>query len=167
MIALNLLNSKRDLLKDLERVKNFSEKIDKKLSNSKIPDDSKIDKLTLEELQDLNKIVGLANFMLSKYEEKKETRSILQYFVSLIIESTKSIEGLDDEISELILSSEDSINKIKDMYVNISKKSDFADGPKTDSESDECGSINLTNFAIEINTLGYQQNSQEETVQVI
>lgn len=159
MNGLKILKTKRDLSKDLERVKLLSEKIEKKLL-TKTNDNSRIDKLTLEELQDLNKISDLTNFLLCKYKEKKETHSILQYFVSIIKESSESIETYDDEISELIVSAENSINKIKDMHAIISEKSDF-------SEIDESGSINLTNFTTEINTLEYQQNFQEEVVQVI
>jgi len=162
--CLNILNSKRGFATDIEKIRSLSDKIDKKLSKSKIPDDSKLDKLSFEELQDLNKILGLADFLLCKYEEKKEMRSILQNFVSIITESAKSIEGLDDEIAELIVSAEDSINKVKDLHTNISEKSDFDAKPRSKNES---GSINLTNFVAEINTLEYQQNSQEKTAQVI
>ncbi len=168
MQYLNFLSSKRDFTKDIDHIQSLSAKIEKKLSASNVPD-IKIDKLTLEELQDINKIVGLTNFMLSKYEDKKETRLILQHFVSIITESAQSIECVDDEISELILSAEDSINKVKNMHSKISEKSDleksyldeFADdGPKT-------GSLNLTNFTTAINTSEYQQNSRGSTVQVI
>ncbi len=168
MKCLNILKTKRDFSIDLERVRLLSEKIDKKLSVSKIPYSSKIDKLSFDELQDLNKILNITDFLLCKYEEKKETRSILERFVSVITESAKSIEGLDEEISELIMSAEDSINKVKDMYSNISDKSNFdADSKSGGSKVNEWGSINLTNFTTEINTIGYQQNSQEETAQVI
>ena len=154
MKHLNILNRKLDFSKDLEKIRALSKKIDDRISQSNNPDDSKIEKLSLEELQDINKILGLANFLLYKYEEKKETRSILQYFVSIIDESSKSIEGLDDEISELIMSAEDSINKLKDANCHISEKCDLRSNN---------GSINLTNFTTEINTVGYQVNSQENT----
>ena len=167
MTHLKILNPLRDFSKDLELVKQFSEKIDKKLSKSKIPDESKIEKLTLEELQDLNKILGLANFLLYKYEEKKETRSVLQHFVSIISESAESVEELDDEISELILAAEDSFNKVKYIHTHISEKSDLENISESVSSDDESGSINLTNFTTEVNTLEYQQTSQGETAQVI
>ena len=48
---------------------------------------------------------------------------ILQQFVSVITESVTSMESLDDEISELILSAEDSIDKVKNMHSKISTKS--------------------------------------------
>ena len=149
----------------MERIKSISSIIDKKLSEVKSSEDSKIDKLTLEELQDLDKIVGIANFMMCKYEDKKEMRSILKHFTSIIDETATSLEDLDDEVSELIISAEDSINKVKDMHSHISDKSDFKkkylDGP--DYDEHETSAINLTNFVTEINTVEYQQNSREET----
>jgi len=160
-----MLNQKRDFSKDIERIKSISSIIDKKLSEVKPSEDSKIDKLTLEELQDLDKIVGIANFMMCKYADKKEMRSILKHFTSIIGETASSLEDLDDEVSELIISAEDSISKVKDMHSNISDKSDFKkrylDGP--DYDEHETSAINLTNFVTEINTVEYQQNSREET----
>ena len=160
-----MLNQKRNFSKDIERIKSISSIIDKKLSEVKPSDDSKIDKLTLDELQDLDKIVGIANFMMCKYADKKEMCSILKHFTSIIDETASSLEGLDDEVSELIISAEDSINKVKDMHDHISDKSDFKkkylDGP--DYNEHETSAINLTNFVTEINTVEYQQNSLEET----
>lgn len=165
MQCLNVLNTKRDFSKDLDRIKSLSSKIDKKISDAKSSDDKNLEKLTLEELQDLNKIVGIADFMLVKYADKKEMRSILKYFVSVISDTAGSIEDLDDEISELIMSAEDSISKVKGIHVDISEKSDFKkkyhDGP--DYDEHETSAINLTNFATEINTVEYQQNSQGNT----
>jgi len=155
-------NSKRNFSKDIERIQALSSKIDKKLSDAKPSDDNKIDKLTLEELQDLNKIVGIADFMLCKYNDNKEMRSILKHFVTIISDTASSLDNLDDEISELIISAEDSINKVKDMQSHISRKSDFKkryhDGP--DYSEAETSGINLTNFGTEVNPAKYQQNSQ-------
>jgi hypothetical protein len=164
MQYLNFLNPKDDLPKDIFNIQSISVKIEKKLSAS----DVKIDKLTLEELQDINKIVGLANFMLCKYEDKKETRLILQHFVSIIGESAQSMENVDDDISELILSAEDSINKVKNMHSKISEKSDLKKSYLDDSDDEsKNGSINLTNFTTPFNTSKYQEKSQGDTVQVI
>ncbi len=160
-----MLNQKRDFSKDVARIRSISSKIDKKLTEMKSTDDSKIDKLSLEELQDLDKIVGIADFMMCKYIDKKEMRSILKYFTSIISETASSLVDLDDEVSELILSAEDSINKVKDMHVHISEKSDFKkkyhDGP--DYNKHETSAINLTNFATEIHTVEYQQNPSGDT----
>ena len=161
---MTLLHTKRNFLKDIERVKTISLKIDKKLSIVKSPNNDETDKLSLEELQDLDKIVDIANFMLCKYADKKEMSSILTNFTSIISDTANSLGNLDDEISELIISAEDSINKVKDMHANISDKSDFKekylDGP--DFDKHETSAINLTNITTEINTAQYQQNSQRD-----
>ena len=163
MQHLKMLNSKRDFAKDIDRVKAISSKIEKKLSEAKSTNE--VDKLSIEELQDLNKIVGIADFMLCKYADKKEMKSILSHFVSIISDTANSLENLDDEISELILSAEDSINKVKDMHENISEKSDFKkrfnNGPEYSEH--ETSAINLTTFATQLHTSEYQQNSQEES----
>ena len=153
--------------KDLDFIKNISGKIDKKISQSNTKN-LKIENLTLEELQDLRKIVGLADFMLHKYEDKKDTKSILEYFVSIIRESAESIESIDDEVSELIISAEDSIGKIKELHTNISEKYDLEkSGQPTQEDESENSAINFTKIAIEINSQEYLENSTEKEGQVI
>lgn len=153
--------------KDLDFIKNISGKIDKKISQSNTKN-LKIENLTLEELQDLRKIVGLADFMLHKYEDKKDTKSILEYFVSIIRDSAESIESIDDEVSELIISAEDSIGKIKELHTNISEKYDLEKSGQDNEEDDsENSANNFTKIAIEINSQEYLENSTEKEGQVI
>ncbi|MBA4451754.1 MAG: hypothetical protein H2B05_00315 [Nitrosopumilaceae archaeon] len=153
--------------KDLDFIKNISGKIDKKISQSD-SSNLKIENLTLEELQDLRKIVGLADFMLHKYEDKKDTKSILEYFVSIIRDSAESIESIDDEVSELIISAEDSIGKIKELHSNISEKYDLEKShiPTQENESENSAN-NFTKIAIEINSHEYLENSTDKEGQVI
>ncbi len=160
-----ILNTRRSLVRDIERIKTISSKIDKKISEIKPSDAEKIDKLTLEELGDLNKIVGIADFMLCKYAENKDMHSILKHFVSIISDTAKSLDDINDEISELILSAEDSINKVKDIHTHISDRSEIKRGFHNGSGYDvsKTSGINLTNPTTEINIPEYQQNSQEQT----
>jgi len=157
-----MLNSIRDFSKDIGKIKSISSKIDKKLSEIKPSDENTVENLTFEELQDLNKLASIADFMLCKYSDKKELYSILHYFKSVISDTADSIVEIDDEVSELILAAEDSINKVKDMHTNISDKSDFKkkyrDGP--DYDEHETSAINLTTFVTQIHTIGYQEKSQ-------
>ncbi len=165
MQHLTLLKSSRNFSKDLERIRSISSKIDKKISGFKPSDDDTLDKLSLEELQDLNKIVGIADFMLCKYSDKKEMKLILEDFTSIITDTAGSLEDIDDQVSELIISAEDSINKVKEMHSYISDKSEiekkYHDGPVYTEY--ETSAINLTNFVTEVHTVEYQQNSQVDT----
>ena len=100
--------------------------------------------------------------------DKKETSSLLKNFVSIIHDSAESIEEIDDEVSELIISAEDSINKLKEIHTNVSEKYDIEkSGIKTIKDGPENSSNNLTKTTIEINSQDYQQNSTEKNVQVI
>ena len=165
---MTFLKSGRSFSKDLEFVRNISEKIDRKLSQSNNSINPKIDKLSLEELQDLDKIVRIADFMLFKYEDKKETSSLLKNFVSIIRDSAESIEEIDDEVSELIISAEDSINKLKEIHTDVSEKYDLKNSDiKTIEEGSKNSSNNLTKATIEINSHEYPQNSTEKNAQVI
>jgi len=165
---LTFLKSGHSFSKDLEFVRNISEKIDRKLSQSNNSINPKIDKLSLEELQDLDKIVRIADFILFKYDDKKETSSLLKHFVSIIHDSAESIEEIDDEVSELIISAEDSINKLKEIHTNVSEKYDIEkSGIKTIEDGPENSSNNLTKVTIEINSQDYPQNSTEKNAQVI
>ena len=165
---MTFLKSGRSFSKDLDFVRNISEKIDRKLSQSNNSTNPKIDKLSLEELQDLDKIVRIADFILFKYEDKKETSSLLKHFVSIIHDSAESIEEIDDEVSELIISAEDSINKLKEIHTNVSEKYDLEkSGIKTIEDGPENSSNNLTKSTIEINSQDYPQNSPEKNAQVI
>ena len=76
---MTFLKSNR-IARDLQFIRTLSQKVDQKLSEKKSLD---FDDLSVEELQDLHKLAGIANFLLTKYEDKKETKEILEYFVSI------------------------------------------------------------------------------------
>ena len=84
---------------------------------------------------------------------------------SKIDKKISDLRPSDDDLSELIISAEDSINKVKDMHAHISDKSEFEDkyhhGPEYCKH--ETSAINLTNFVTEVHTVEYQQNSQGNT----
>ena len=152
---------RRDFVQDIELVRSISAKLDKKLAKS-VPAQDRLDRLTAEELLDLNKLVGLAGFLLCKHEEKKHTKEILEEFVLIVNSACRSIDGLDDEIAELLVEAEDSINKIRCLHANMSDKSDVArlSGP---GRKAQVGANNLTNTAIEINPLEYLRASQHDS----
>jgi len=166
---LTVFNGTRNFSKDLGHIKNLTSKIDKKIKEKSTPE-QKLEGLSFEELNDLSKIVKLADFMLCKYEDKKEMQSILIDFVSMIKESAEDVTGIDDEISELILSAEDSIKKVKDVHSRLHKRTGMEkedDSLKIEQILAETSPKNLTKFTTEINTVGYQQNSEGESGQVI
>ena len=68
----------------------------------------------------------------------------------------------------MIISAEDSINKIKEIHTNVSEKYDLEkSGIKTIEDGSESSSNNLTKSTIEINSQEYPQNSTDKNAQVI
>ena len=124
--------------KDLNKVKKFSSLVEKELFRFDKKNEKKLEKLSLEELKDLHQLLQIANYILSKYEDKKEIRSLLKEFVDMINYSTLSVDLLNDDIQELVISAESSIEKIKNLQGTVSENVSFnttkrnfeAKGPK-------------------------------------
>jgi len=128
--------------------------VEKKLEEHKNKNNKKIDKLTTEQLQDLNEILRITDFILTKHEAKKEFHSLLKEFVDIINKSAGSVEILDDEIGELIISAESTITRIKDLQGVVSKNYDFESKSSNETKSDkvENSSNNLTSSTTAVYT---------------
>ena len=98
----------------LEKVKRVRSIIEKS-----IDDEHKFKNLEHEELNDFHKILQICEFVLEKYENKKALRQNLQKFVITIESTLISLESLDDEINELVVSADFSINKMKEFESNL------------------------------------------------
>ncbi len=130
----------------------------------------KIEKLTPAELQDLHEILKIADFILTKHEMNKDFHSILKEFVGIINKSANSVESLDDEICELVISAGSTITHIKSLQGKVSDDFDFEANQKEvkiEEIASESSGNNLTNSSIGVYPQGYQRNSKVETEQVI
>lgn len=130
---MNALNS-RNIKKDLNKIRTFSSIIEKKLGQLDKKDESKIEKLSFEELQDLNQLVHASDYILTKYESKKEVYALLKDFVDMINNSTASMDILNDKISELVVSAESAISRIKTIQGDVSEDFSLNSSNKVDSE---------------------------------
>ena len=154
---------------ELKRIKSLSTLVEEKLSKSK-KDKKIVDDLSVEDLNDLNKILLLTDFILCKNEDKKEFYIILKEFVEMIKNSADSLTELDDEINEMVLSAENSLSKMKEIQSKVSESYSF--NPKETKASSTTkesglGSNNFTKSSTPVYTQGYQPNSTVEAGQVI
>ena len=151
----------------MEKIKKFSTLVEKRLSKIHHSEEEKIDNYSFEELQDLNKILQLADYMLCKYENRKEIHSLLKDFVKMINHSAESVDVLNDDIDELVISAEGALRRIKDIQGNVSER--FVIGSDSDLPEDAeiDGANNLTKNHTAVYTQGYQPKSKVETEQVI
>ncbi len=124
---MTILSPRRNLKKDLEKVRQLSSKIEGRLHES---GQSRIDRLSQEQLRDLGEILRLADYILTKHEDKKDLHDLLGEFVAMIRDSAGSIDEIDSDIDELVLSAEASISLIRDAQTRVAEKTDFDGAPR-------------------------------------
>ena len=117
--TLNSLTQKLRGKADLDEVRNFSKLVNKRLEELDKKNKLKINQLNIDELNDFNKLLQIADYILCLHEEKKDLHSILKKFVDIINESIDSIEVVDDKTNELIIEADSTINKLKNHQNNM------------------------------------------------
>ena len=154
------INSAQGVPKELRKVRHFSSIIIKKLKSESINSEN-INSFTFEELTDINKILSLTDFILTKYEHKKNMRLILKEFVDLITKSTNSLESIDDEVEEMLIFSNAEISRLKNIQRNFSKKNDFVfNENEPENEQNSKNSVNnLTRFSTDVYSSNYPVKS--------
>ena len=150
------INSAQGVPKELRKVRHFSSIIIKKLKSESINSEN-INSFTFEELTDINKILSLTDFILTKYEHKKSMRLILNEFVDLITKSANSLESIDDDVEEMLISSTAEISRLKSIQHNFSKENDFIfNENKPQNEQNSKNSVNnLTRFSTDVYSPNY------------
>ena len=110
----------KKLTKDLRKIKKFSTIVEERLTKFDTKDTKMTESLTVDELNDFRKILQISDFILTKHQNNKEFHSVLKEFVDMINKSTSSMDLLNDEISELVLSADNSVSKIKNLQNDVS-----------------------------------------------
>jgi hypothetical protein len=118
------LKKQRNLIKDFKKIEKFSSLVEKRLLTFD-KDKQRIEKLSFEELQDLNELLRLADYILTKHEDKKEVYALLKDFVAMINNSSNSMDLLNDKITELVVSAEAAISRIKNLQTDVSENYSF------------------------------------------
>ena len=157
----------KNITTNLKKLRRFSSLVEAKMSKMN-DDENKVEKLSFEQLQDMNQLLQIADYILCKYEDKKEVHSLLKEFVEMINTSTISTDLLNDDINELIVSAESTISHIKNVQNDVSENFAFS-GKKSVSKDDvsenvpKTSTINLTKSTIPVYTQEYLQKSEMET----
>lgn len=184
MINFTKSDGQFDLSGHLDKIRTLSSKIDTKISQKdKDVSDTFIETLSVEELKDIRQIMHASEYLLTKYKDKKEIKSFLQEFIEIILNAANSVNGMKDELEDLVISAEFALQQIQTLHEDVAgnlafqkvsqtKIDDFkipslldtlAPVPepekmvpvRTEVSIPEVGSINLTNSARRVNTGDY------------
>jgi len=184
MINFTKNDDQLDLSGHLDKIRTLSSKIDTKISQKdKDGPDTFIETLSVEELKDIRQIMHASEFLLTKYKDKREIKSFLQEFIEIILHAANSVNGMKDELEDLVISAEFALHQIQTLHDDVTGNLVFQKGSqtkiddfriqslvdtlapavepvkiepvKTEVSMLEVGSINLTNSARRVNTGDY------------
>ena len=102
---------------NLEKIQHIKSIIEKNIGQNQLS----IKNLEPEELYDYQKIMQICEFILVKHENKKSLHGNLKRLVNVLDSTMMSLESLDDEITELSISADLSINRLNDFKSNLIK----------------------------------------------
>jgi uncharacterized protein YciI len=179
-----------DLSEHLDKIRTLSSKVELKISQKdKDESDAFIETLSVEELKDIRQVMHAAEYLLTKYQDKKEIKSFLQEFVGIVLHAANSVNGMKDELEDLVMSAEFALSQIQTLHGDMIGNLVFHKGSQTKIDDfkipalldtlapvepakmvcakaptlqQNAGAINLTNSSRRVNTGDYLERTAVE-----
>ena len=162
-----MLNFKKESVKDIpnhvDQIRLLSSKIEQKIVQKGIDkNDQFVETLSVEELKDLRQVMLAADYLLSKYQDKKDIKEFLEEFVGIIMHAANSVNLLRDDMGYLLISAETALKQIQDLHEDVTHN--LALGASAQTKLDEYkeqkldslpSPINLTNTTTPVYTQAY------------
>jgi hypothetical protein len=184
MLNFTKSDGQSDLTGHLDKIKTLSSKIELKISQKdKDANDAFIETLSVEELKDIRQVMHAAEYLLTKYQDKRDIKHFLQEFVEIILNAANSVNGMKDELEDLTVSAEFALRQIQTLHDDVIGDLAFQKEPQskiddfkipslldtlvpvvapmkivpvqTEIPQSDVGSINLTNSVRRVNTGDY------------
>ena len=106
----------------LGKIRNISSKIENKIAEkSSDKDDKFIETLSVEELKDLRQVIMAAEYLLSKYQDKKDLKVFLEDFIGVVLHAANSVNILRDDLTDLVISAECAFHQLQEIHEDITK----------------------------------------------
>ncbi|MDE1872954.1 MAG: hypothetical protein KGH99_05705 [Thaumarchaeota archaeon] len=123
--------TEQDLSHPLFRIKTLSSKIEQKIAQKDKGNDGFIDTLSVEELKDLRQVILASEYLLTKYQDKKDLKVFLEEFIGIIMHATNSVNGLRDELEDLVISAEVALQQIHTLHDDVTQTLTLGRGSQT------------------------------------
>jgi hypothetical protein len=121
-----------DLSGHLDKIKTLSSKIEQKISQKdKDENDSFLETLSVEELKDMRQVILASEYLLTKYQDKRDIKAFLQEFIGIILNASNSVNGLKDELEDLVVSAEFALQQIHILHDDVTENLAFGQGTQT------------------------------------
>ncbi|SRR5579885_235135 len=175
-------SSEPDLSHPISKIKELSSKIEQKIAQKDKNKDDFIETLSVEELKDLRQVILASEYLLTKYQDKKDLKAFLQDFIGVIMNATNSVNGMQGELEDLLISAEVALQQIQSLHQEMTQNLALGKGVQTRMDDfkvpqeppepvrtepvkapvAEASSINLTNPSRRIHTSDYLERTAVE-----
>jgi len=178
-------DTEQDLSHPLFRIKTLSSKIEQKIAQKdKGAEDGFIETLSVGELKDLRQVILASEYLLTKYQDKKDLKNFLEEFIGIIMHATNSVNVLKDELEDLVISAEVALQQIQTLHDDVTQNLTLGRGLQTKLDDfkipliktaashlssvetivvkPEPSSINLTNPTRRVHTSDYLTRTEVE-----
>src|SRR2546422_1487762 len=104
----------------LAKIRTLSEKVEQKITQTgKDKDDNFVETLSVEELKDLRQVILAAEYLLTKYQDKRDLKIFLEDFIGIIMHAANSVNTLKDELEDLVISAEVALQQIQTLHYEV------------------------------------------------
>ncbi len=182
MLHFSKQENQEDLNIHLSKIKILSGKIEQKITQKgKDNNDNFIESLSVEELKDLRQVILASEYLITKYQDKKEIKSFLEEFVSILLHASNSVNVLKEDLENLVVSAEVAFQQIRNLHEEVTHNLELGRMVQTKLDDyglplkpqpvkqapiietvQEYGSINLTNSSRRVNTSDYLERTAVE-----
>lgn len=172
-----------DLSQPLLRIRDLSLKVEQKIDQrGNSGGDEFIETLSVEELKDLRQVILASEYLLTKYQDKRDIRAFLADFIGIIMHAANSVNAMKDDLEDLVISAEFALKQIQTLHHEVvqemalcrnvqTRMDDFKAGspdsnvvscPKTWPSKEVPSPINLTNPTRAVHTSDYLERTEVE-----
>ncbi len=124
--------SKEEISGHLIKIRTLSEKVEQKITQKgKDKDDNFVETLSVEELKDLRQVMLAAEYLLTKYQDKRELKVFLEEFIGIIMHAANSVNTLKDELEDLVISAEVALEQIQTLHHEVTYNLTLGKGIQT------------------------------------
>lgn len=121
-----------DVSLPLFRIKTLSAKIEQKIAQKgESKTDNFVETLSVEELKDLRQVILASEYLLTKYQDKKDLKAFLEEFVGIIMHAANSVNVLKDELEDLVISAEVALQQIQSLHDDVTQNLTLGRGIQT------------------------------------
>lgn len=112
-----------DLSTPVSKIKDLSSKIEQKIGQKDKEGgrDAFIETLSVEELKDLRQVVLASEYLLTKYQDKRDLKAFLQDFIGIIMQAANSVNGMKGELEDLLISAEVALQQIQALHHDVTQ----------------------------------------------